>query len=120
MANAITSLITWLGGEFVGHDGFGNAYYRSRRAAADGRRRRWVIYAGGRDEASRVPPRHNAWLHYTVDDFPLPETAVAKPWIRPHMPNRTGTDAAWLPAGHSLAGERRAPATGDYDPWIPS
>ena len=55
MTTAITRMITWLRGEAVGTDEFGNQYYHDRKPAPGGRRRRWVIYDGD-DEASKVPP----------------------------------------------------------------
>jgi NADH:ubiquinone oxidoreductase subunit len=66
MANAITRVITWMRGARVGEDALGNVYYQDRNTPDIGRRRRWVIYADGKDEASRVPPAHHAWLHYTI------------------------------------------------------
>ena len=42
-----TRVFTWLHGEHVGTDEFGNRYYVSRDSRSyDGRRRRWVIYNG--------------------------------------------------------------------------
>ena len=61
-----TRLYTWLKGELVGTDQFGNRYYRekTRRALVKGggmpsRERRWVLY-NGIAEASRVPPQWHA------------------------------------------------------------
>jgi NADH:ubiquinone oxidoreductase subunit len=119
MANAITRVMTWLRGERVGEDELGNVYYQDRRPRADGRRRRWVIYAGGIDEASRVPPSHHAWLHYTIPDFPKPDSRRKYAWEREHVPNRTGTSQAYLPPGHTQASGRRDKATGDYEAWTP-
>ena len=42
------------------------------------------------------------------------------PWQKEHLPNLTGTPAAYRPAGHTLEGGQRQPATGDYEPWTPS
>jgi NADH:ubiquinone oxidoreductase subunit len=69
-----TLFYTRRSGELVGHDDFGNAYYRSRGGAKDpalGIERRWVIY-NGQSEASATPPGWNGWLHHTVD---IPPTA---------------------------------------------
>ena len=55
-------------GELVGHDQFGNAYYRSKGGKIDpalGFDRRWVIY-NGTSEASMTPSGWNGWLHHTV------------------------------------------------------
>lgn len=117
MANAITRVMTWLNGELVGEDQFGNKYYWQRRQKGGARRRRWVIYKD-KDEASRVPPEHNAWLHYTIDTFPEKPTPL-KPWQREHEANPTGTELAYRPPGHTLEGGKRAKATGDYEAWQP-
>ena len=51
-----TRFYTWLKGEYVGSDEFGNRYYRARSAIPDSiPERRWVIYRGY-SEASMVPP----------------------------------------------------------------
>lgn len=115
MANAITKVITWLNGEFVGEDQIGNKYYHQRKANA-ARRRRWVIYKG-KVEASNVPPEFNAWLHYTTNEFP--EIRELKSWQKEHQPNHTGTPLAYRPPGHTLEGGQRSKATGDYEAWAP-
>ena len=59
-----TRLYTWLRGDLVGSDEFGNRYYRDRTGAsrADGlREKRWVVY-NGEVEASRVPAEWHGWL----------------------------------------------------------
>ncbi len=66
-ANFNTRFYTRRFGVLVGHDEFGNAYYR--RPGIDpalGFERRWVIY-NGVAEASMTPPGWNGWLHHTVD-----------------------------------------------------
>lgn len=117
-----TRLYTWLCGQEVGRDHFGNRYYRAKgggRVHRDSlrRERRWVIYAG-EVEASRVPPEWNAWLHYTSDQVPR-EDRPRRPWQKEHVPNLTGTDRAYRPPGHTLVGGRRMRGTGDYEPWTP-
>lgn len=119
MANAITRVITALRGESVGTDQFGNRYYQDRKSPARGRRRRWVVYSDNDDEASRVPPEHHAWLHYTIDAFPDGSNAHRKAWQKEHIPNLTGTPDAYRPPGHSLMGGKRDKATGDYQAWTP-
>jgi NADH:ubiquinone oxidoreductase subunit len=111
----VTRVKTWLQGAPVGTDAYGNRYFQAKRAPATGRRRRWVVYAGTPD-ASKVPPEWHGWMHYTAD---APLAAVARPWIRPHQPNLTGTAAAYRPAGSQLQGGTRARATGDYEAWSP-
>lgn len=111
-----TILFTWAKGKLVGTDSQGNRYFSERKARKGLRQRRWVLYKG-RIEASRVPPEWHAWLHYTVDQ-PL-AAAPEKPWIKEHQANQTGTENAYLPAGHDRRGGERARATGDYEAWRP-
>lgn len=119
-----TRLFTWWKGELVGTDPFGNRYYRERPGrplrkggGRDSREKRWVLY-NGEPEASKVPPEWHAWLHHTVDE--IPDAGRPKyPWQKPHQPNLTGTPLAYRPPGSVLKGGRRAPATGDYEPWTP-
>ena len=76
------ALLTWLRGELVGTDQYGNRYYRlkgdkpSRRGGGRfSRERRWVIY-NGEPEASKVPPEWHAWLHHTVNEVPRRPAAL--------------------------------------------
>ena len=117
-----TRIFTWLRGERVGFDADGNSYFREkggvrRNVGGLGRERRWVIYRGA-SEASKVPPEWHAWLHHTVA-LPPSGTAPRRAWLKKHQPNQTGTPAAYRPRGHEFRGARRAPATGDYEPWRP-
>ncbi|MEE8277090.1 MAG: NADH:ubiquinone oxidoreductase subunit NDUFA12 [Alphaproteobacteria bacterium] len=117
MATVGTRLMTWLRGKRVGRDEFGNRYYCGRRRAGHKLERRWVIYRGA-DEASAVPAEWHAWLHHISDELPLAESPRRR-WQKEHLPNQTGTKAAYRPQGSVLAGGRRAKATGDYEPWTP-
>lgn len=119
MANAITRWTTWLYGERVGEDSQGNIYYQSKSASSGGRRRRWVVYAKGGDEASRVPPEFHAWLHYTADELPAKDAGVRYAWQQEHEANQTGAPGAYRPPGHTLRGGARDKATGDYEAWTP-
>ena len=74
MATLATRLMTWLRGELVGSDSYGNRYYRGRRRAGHYTERRWVIYHGA-DEASSVPSEWHGWLHHISDDVP-PDDAL--------------------------------------------
>ena len=106
-------------GEHVGTDAQGNKYYRSKKTTGDGRERRWVIYEGAND-ASRVPSEWHGWLHHT-EALPPPSDGYDRHgWQQDHLPNLTGTDAAYRPPGHTLEGGRRSAATGDYQPWTPN
>jgi NADH:ubiquinone oxidoreductase subunit len=64
--------------------------------------------------------RVHAWLHYTTDQVPDDSKTKVPAWQKEHKPNLTGTAAAYRPPGHTLEGGKRAPATGDYEPWRPS
>jgi NADH:ubiquinone oxidoreductase subunit len=116
-----TQLWTWRFGELVGEDEQGNRYYRTKGGKIDpslGFERRWVIY-NGYAEASRVPPSWHGWLHHTVDVPPTEDGYKPHEWEKPHLPNMTGTPAAYRPSGSTLASGRRPAATGDYQPWTP-
>jgi NADH:ubiquinone oxidoreductase subunit len=116
-----TQLWTWRFGELVGTDEQGNRYYRTKGRKIDptlGFERRWVIY-NGLAEASRVPPSWHGWLHHTVDIAPTEQSYTPREWEKPHVPNMTGTPAAYRPAGSTLASGQRPKATGDYQPWTP-
>lgn len=114
-----TRLFTWFRGTLVGTDSQGNGYYTGKRCDRHGREQRWVLY-NGVAEASRVPPEWHSWLHHTSNDVPPPGGTPKYPWQKPHLPNLTGTDAAYRPPGHVLQGGKRDRATGDLEPWRPS
>jgi NADH:ubiquinone oxidoreductase subunit len=112
-------VITWRRGILVGSDEFGNQYYRSTKPGQWGREPRWVLYANG-DEASMVPAEWHGWLHHRAAEPPTVVAPVHRSWQKPHIPNKTGTEAAYRPPGHTLEGGHRARATGDYQAWTPS
>ncbi|MFT6933150.1 MAG: NADH:ubiquinone oxidoreductase subunit [Paracoccaceae bacterium] len=106
-----TQLWTWRNGERVGEDDNGNIFYQTKD-----RKRRWVIF-DGEPEASRVSPDWHGWLHFTWDEPPTDRPVVHKSWEKPHLPNLTGTAAAYAPAGsirRSVPKERC-----DYEAWTP-
>lgn len=111
-----TRLYTWLKGNLVGTDQFGNRYYRGPVRQPSGRERRWVLYKGSA-EASKVPPEWHAWLHHTTD---RPIAAEARAWRKEHIPNLTGTPNGYLPSGADARGGQRDQATGDYEAWQPN
>jgi NADH:ubiquinone oxidoreductase subunit len=116
-----TQFWTWMYGEPVGEDEFGNRYFRTKGGKVDptlGFERRWVIYSGY-TEASCVPPSWHGWLHHTVDTPPTQEAYTPRPWQKAHRPNMTGTPAAYRPPGSTLATGHRPKATGDYRAWNP-
>lgn len=121
-----THLFTRSRGEKVGEDEAGNLYYRERAGkksvrAGDWRdERRWVVYAGdGEIEASSVAPGWNAWLHKNREKAPSEEPMKEKFWEKEHIPNLSGTAAAYVPPGHEKRGGKRDSATGDYEAWRP-
>ncbi len=122
MANLGTKIFTLLFGKKVGEDAFGNQYYKSSLALGKnvgryGKERRWVIYKG-KAEATKIPPEWHGWMHYSFDETP---SVVSKyKWQKDHLPNLTGTDYAYLPAGHKEAKGKRDKATGDYEAWKPN
>ena len=105
-------------GRKVGVDAYGNAYYVDSRRKLHGHERRWVIF-NGENDASKVPPEWHGWLHYSMDAPLSAASSAGKTWIKPHVPNLTGTRGAYYPSGHQLAGGVHPRATGDYEPWSP-
>ena len=103
-------------GEQVGIDANGNRYFQSRPGS--GRRRRWVLYQGD-VEGSKVPSEWHAWLHRTTDELPRADRR-RYPWEAEHVPNLTGTAAAYRPPGSLAARAERPEATGEYEPWRPA
>jgi NADH:ubiquinone oxidoreductase subunit len=107
------------GAKFVGEDPYGNKYYRAKPRKGYKRERRWVIYNGA-PEATKIPPEWHGWMHHQTDTVPDQDSrSFRKKWQKPHQPNMTGTSQAYRPPGHLLEGGKRAPATGDYEPWTP-
>jgi NADH:ubiquinone oxidoreductase subunit len=116
-----TQFWTWMYGERVGEDEFGNCYYRSLDGKIDrtlGFELRLVIF-NGYAEASAIPPSWHGWIHHTVDMPPTQESYKPHAWQKPHRPNMTGTRGALRPPGSTLAAGRRPKATGDYKAWSP-
>lgn len=109
-----TRIFTALRGKLIGTDEFGNRYYEDKKANADGKRKRWVMYKG-LAEPSKVPPAWHGWLHYTTDAVLTEKYS----WQKPATPNLTGTSLAYFPAGHERKGGIRKKATGDYEAWKP-
>ena len=124
-----THLFTRRHGLKVGEDEGGNVYYRERgpkggpKGGSEGdwrTERRWVVYAAqGEIEASAVAPGWNAWLHKNREKAPSEEPLQEKFWEKQHVPNLSGTAAAYVPPGHERRGGKRDSATGDYEAWRP-
>ena len=115
----VTLLSLKLTTNLVGSDEHGNRYYEERKARVGKSPRRFVRY-NGIAEASKVPAAWHGWLHHTEDTPPPADGYYKHEWQQDHLPNLTGTKYAHRPAGHVLRGGKRAPATGDYEPWSPS
>ncbi|MEM8824063.1 MAG: NADH:ubiquinone oxidoreductase subunit NDUFA12 [Pseudomonadota bacterium] len=124
MASLIKRLVTWWDGQSlgtqiftsrhgtrVGEDDEGNVYYRNPDDT-----RRWVIYNGDND-ATRVGPEWYGWLHHTFEKPPTEEPVQRKAWEKPHQPNLTGSDGAFLRPG-SLRRADVKPQS-DYEAWSP-
>jgi len=116
LSNVQMIIHTALKGTRVGCDSLGNTYYRGKPRRGSTQERRWVMYAKV-DEATQVPPEWHGWLHHQTDIVPKANNRHRAAWIKPHTPNMTGTDAAYLPPAMKTG--TRAAATGDYTPWQP-
>ena len=86
-----TQLWTWLYGELVGEDEFGNHYFRTKRGKIDptlGFERRWVIYNGIAEPFDRATVM--AWLAASHRRCPAnggerhPAAVVEAPPAQPH------------------------------------
>ena len=100
-----TQFWTWLYGEFVGEDEFGNRYYRTRGGKIDptlGFERRWVIY-NGYTEASTIPPSWHGWMHHTVDTPPT-EISYTAAAVAEAAPAEHDRHAGQLPPARLDAG----------------
>ena len=106
-----TLLWTRRNGTKVGEDDAGNIYYQTN----DGKRR-WVIFNGDA-EASRVSPEWHGWLHHTWKEPPTERPVQKKAWEKPHLPNLTGTPAAYAPAGSIRRSDPKERS--DYEAWQP-
>lgn len=108
-----TRLYTWLHFGKVGEDEFGNRYYQAKKGT-----KRWVIYNGPADPTT-IPAGWHGWMHYRTELPPTEERYAPRPWQKPHLPNLTGTAAAYRPEGSLLNKGERPRVTGDYDAWSP-
>ncbi|MBN67014.1 MAG: NADH:ubiquinone oxidoreductase subunit NDUFA12 [Rickettsiales bacterium] len=119
MATIGTRIHTFLHGNLVGRDEFGNRYYEEKRIPKNRRRKRWVIYKGVA-EPTKVPAHWHGWLHYTHNKAPVEGAPVRQhAWQKEHVPNLTGTAGRYLPKGHVLNTGERAKTTADYTAWKP-
>ncbi|MBL41133.1 MAG: NADH:ubiquinone oxidoreductase subunit NDUFA12 [Rhodospirillaceae bacterium] len=115
-----TWLYTLLHGEFVAEDEYGNRYFQKKlRKIKESphwvRHSRWVIY-NGVAEASAVPPDWNAWLQHNTESPPIKNSKNFS-WEKSHLPNLTGTTAAYSPK--NSVSETKNKSKLDYEPWLP-
>jgi NADH:ubiquinone oxidoreductase subunit len=113
-----TLLMTWLRGQLVGEDQYGNRYYRERRNRPWRQQKRWVVYADDA-EPTEIPPGWVGWLHKRFELPPSEMPLSAPVWEKERLPVTTGTELAYRPPGSIQRGGKRAPATGDYEAWRP-
>ncbi len=102
---------TIAGSTEVGRDVFGNIYYTRGP-------RRFVTYHAYAD-ASDIPPDWHLWMHGADMPPPSQQPLVVPRWVKPPMPNLTGTPQAHMPSGALARSGVRARATGDYEAWSP-
>lgn len=102
-------------GNYKGADQFGNKYYQAKyRENFLGQKVRWVLY---RDniEASAIPGAWFNWLHYQTDSVPS-TNELQYSWQKEHLPNLTGSTAAYFP-NNALNNQSRQPSGSDYQAW---
>ncbi|PPR78387.1 MAG: hypothetical protein CFH01_01031 [Alphaproteobacteria bacterium MarineAlpha2_Bin1] len=116
-----TWLHTLLYGEFVAEDEYGNKYFQKKQKKNKNsphwvRHSRWVIYKGVA-EASAIPPDWNAWLQHNMQDPPI-NISKNFSWEKSHLPNLTGTTAAYSPKTSVSVSKNKSKKL-DYEPWLP-
>jgi NADH:ubiquinone oxidoreductase subunit len=111
-------ILTFIAGEFVGQDQFGNRYFHEKLLFSKFNRplRRWVLYKGT-PEASKVPAEWFGWLHFT-HERPITEQAKYD-WEKPHQQNLTGTPLAYRPSYEILKPDVAKSAPKRYESWQP-
>ena len=117
--NFINKLIVQLNSKQVGCDEFGNTYFESKKSAANGKKRRFVIY-NKIAEPSKIPPKWHLWIHYSSDKIPTSSSSSEYFWQKIHLPNLTGTKNAYHPSGSLLKTGKRNQVSADYQSWQPN
>jgi NADH:ubiquinone oxidoreductase subunit len=132
MWNLLAKLFTWWSGatigtlftvgrrgRLVGQDSQGNRYYQETKNGPLGYPRRWVIY-NGYAEFSRVPPLWHGWLNRMVDEPPENAEILKFGWMKPHVPNLSGSVYAYHPKGSLYRIKSRDDVIArDYEAWSP-
>ena len=99
-----TLFYTWLWGRQVGTDQFGNRYYEHKsKRVANGKLKRWILYKG-LTEASKVPPKWHAWLHYNLEELPSVQVNTSANSVNGKAPNVASTTRASTALNSSMAG----------------
>lgn len=113
-----TKIYTWIYGNLVGSDQFGNLYYCNSKNFESNSAKRWVIF-NGEIEASKVPPHWHAWLHKTINKPPI-NYSHKYDWQKDHSHNSTGTAKAYYPSSHPLSkSTNSAKIKKEYEKWQP-
>ena len=84
-----TRIWSYFNGVLAGSDSQGNKYYKNKTDT-----KRWVVY-NGIVESTDVSPEWNNWLRFTSIAEPVEKEKYV--WQKDHMPNLTGTNAAYDP-----------------------
>ena len=105
-----TRIWSYFNGVFVGQDDLGNRYYKNKNDT-----KRWVIY-NGIVESTYVDPEWNNWLRFT--SLIEPTKTKKYNWQKNHLPNLTGTDAAYEPDIDGNKSEQNK-NNDDYKKWSP-
>lgn len=115
-----TVLKSWIHGQRVGEDEYGNRYFRRSGSGEKGWRKeeRWVLFAS-ESEPTLIPPGWVGWLHKRIERPPSEAPLPAPKWEKERLPAEAGTDLTYRPPGSLRRGGHRAPATGDYEAWTP-
>lgn len=108
-------------GKKVGEDEFGNVFYKSNRLSRYyGRDMRWVIY-NGIPEATKISANWHSWLHHQDNKVPTKNANITYKWMKPRMPNLSGSKLSYYPSGHFFSNDKVKPkSTGDYVAWKPN
>lgn len=107
-----------LAAHLVGEDKFGNKYYQEKLLFGKPQRpqRRWVIYKSGALEASAIPAKWFAWLHFTTE---RPLCGTSKPFEKEHAHNKTGGNDAYHPPHSLLNTKTRTAHSQAHESWTP-
>lgn len=111
-----TYVYTWINGQYVGEDSFGNRYYEHKKNSTRplNKQKRWVLYKGLL-EASKISSQWHGWMHFSFD-APL-DLSKQYSWQKPHTPNMTGTKYAYR--YHSSIDKVSRRVLHNYESWKP-